>query len=449
MGAFHAYDIRGIYQLDFDEKDVYKIGYYLPKVLSAKKILIGRDVRKSSPEIFNHLTAGVMDAGAHVYNAGITTTPMIYWGTAKYEFDASIMITASHNPKEYNGLKISGREAIPIGYDAGLKLIENKIQQNIPIDKMRISGKMMDFDFKDDYLQFQKQYLHDLSGLNMVIDCSNGMAGILIRNILGDDPVYINETPDGNFPNHDPNPLEEKNLIQLQQTVNSGNFDVGVIFDGDADRVMFVDENGNFIPPDLIIALLGHFFLDSSNKGKSKVLQDIRSSKSVGEYLQPMGGQMETWKVGRAFAAKKLKKINGLFGGELAGHYYFRDFYYSDSGIMACLIVLGITNQFKEQGISLSQLIKRIKKYENSGEINFRIEKKTEAMTDVVEFFTSHKSPDAYYNFDGFRLEYKDWWFNIRPSNTEPYLRLLVEAMTKERLQEKLNEIKTILEKYQ
>ncbi|MCD4696860.1 MAG: phosphomannomutase/phosphoglucomutase, partial [Bacteroidales bacterium] len=435
MKAFHAYDIRGIYNVDFTKRDVYKIGNYLPGVLQATKILVGRDVRNSSPEIFQSLIDGIQDAGANIYNAGVTTTPMIYWGTAKYDFDASVMITASHNPKDYNGLKVSGKNAVPVGYSSGLKFIEEKILKNHPLTKATVRGGYSEFDFKKDYLHFQNQYFNDLSGLKIAIDCSNGMAGILIRDILGDGPHYINEEPDGNFPNHEPNPLELKNVKQLQEVVINGGFDVGVIFDGDADRVMFVDENGEFIPPDLIIALLGHYFLNDGKNANSIVLQDIRSSKSVGEYLQPMGGTMETWKVGRAFAAEKLREINGLYGGELAGHYYFRDFYFSDSGIMACLITLGIVKKFKSRGMSFSNVIANIRKYENSGEINFRIENKKGAMAEVINFFTSKKKPDAFFNFDGYRVEYADWWFNIRPSNTEPYLRLLVEATSSVRLQ--------------
>ena len=447
MSAFHAYDIRGKYNIDFDKSDVYKIGFFLPVVLNAQKILVGRDARTTSFEINNSLISGMLDSGAEVYDAGLTTTPMIYWGTAKFSFDASVMITASHNPKEYNGLKVSRKQAMPVGYDSGLKIIEQKILDNDPITPNAKKGKCTEFNFKNEYLDFQRQYLNNLDNLNMVIDCSNGMAGLFIREILGNAPTYINEEPDGAFPGHDPNPLDLKNTIQLQKKVKEISSDVGVIFDGDADRVMFLDEKGEFISPDLIIALLGHFFLNGKNSGE-RVLQDIRSSKSVGEYLSGFNAIMHTWKVGRAFASPKLREIDGIYGGELAGHYYFRDFYYSDSGIMASLIILGILAEQKKKGNTFSQLIGRIKKYENSGEINFKIKDKQSAMDAVRNYFIKLEKPLNSYDLDGYRLEYNDWWFNIRASNTEPYLRLLVEGNTPDILMLKVQQIRTILEKF-
>jgi phosphomannomutase len=447
LKAFHAYDIRGIYNLDFNKNDVYRIGYYMPEVLHAKKILIGRDIRHSSPEIFSFLSKGITDAGCDVFDTGLVTTPMIYWSTACYNFDGSVMITASHNGKNYNGLKVSRKNALPVGYETGLDKIERKLMDKSPVTRAKHTGKVIPFDFKDDYLEFQRNYLIDLSDLKIAVDCSNGMAGLLIRDLLGDGPVYINENPDGNFPNHDPNPLVPDNLKQLQEVVRSGNFNIGVIFDGDADRVMFVDEKGEFIPPDLLIAVLGHYFLRSSGKVEN-VLQDIRTSKSTTNYIEQLGGKMHMWRVGRAFAAQKLREINGIFGGELAGHYYFRDFYYSDSGIMACLILLGLFRQFKSQGRSVSEVVSSISSFANSGEINFRLEEKKPAMDALKKWFTEEENPVAFYDFDGYRIEFEKWWFNIRPSNTEPYLRLIVEAHTHRLLNEKLLKIKEIIKNY-
>ena len=430
MKAFHAYDIRGIYNEEFNRNDVYKIGFFLPQLLNAKKVLVGRDVRESSPEIFEFLCKGITDSGADVNNTGLATTPMIYWATAKYGFDASVMITASHNSKEYNGLKISRTDALPVGYDNGLKDIETKILDREEIFVSIKKGKVLEFDVKEAYLDFQKQYLKDFSNLKIAIDCSNGMAGLLIKDLLKDNQFYINEEPDGTFPNHEPNPLIIENVKQLRNLVRKEKCDIGVIFDGDADRVMFTDENGVFISPDLIIAVLAHYFLEEKDL-RGNVLQDIRTSKSVPEYIEKFGSEIHIWRVGRAYASLKLREINGIYGGELAGHYYFRDFYYSDSGIMASLIVLGIVSNFKKQGISFSDLIKNITKYANSGEINYRIEEKTKAMDAVKTNFMDIENPVAYYDFDGYRIEFENWWFNIRPSNTEPYLRLLVEADNK------------------
>ena len=446
MSAFHAYDIRGIYNTDFNKETVYRIGYYLPQVLDAKKILIGRDARASSPEIHEALINGLKDAGCDIYDAGLSTTPMIYWGTAKFEFEASVMITASHNPAEYNGLKISARNAVPVGYDTGLNKLEKLIEQE-PGEMKNESSSLHEFDFKNDYTEYLKTYSKNISDLNLTIDCSNGMAGLFVRSLFGDAPYYLFEELDGTFPNHEPNPLNEKNLVQIQEAVRTNKSDIGVIFDGDADRVMFVDENGTFIPPDLMIALLGHYFLEEKNL-RGKVIQDIRTSKSVAEYLEPMGAEMEIWRVGRAYAANKLREIDGIFGGELAGHYYFRDFYYSDSGMLAAVLILNLISRFKREGKSVSALISNIRKYENSGEINFRIEQKREAMEAVKETLMAAEKAEKFLDFDGYRIEFSDWWFNIRPSNTEPYLRLLVEARDNKLLEEKVNHIKEIIGRF-
>ena len=443
MGAFKAYDIRGIYNQDFNKTDVYRIGFFLPKLLKTKKVLVGRDVRLSSPEIYDSLTLGITDAGAEVYNIGLSTTPMVYWATAHYGFDASVMITASHNPKEYNGLKISRTNALPVGYDSGLDKLEELIKTKEIVFNEE-EGRVIDFDVKEEYLDFQKKYLTDISNLKIAIDCSNGMASLLIKQLMGNHPIYLFDEMDGTFPNHEANPLEPENIVALQELVKETESDIGVIFDGDADRVMFVDENSKFISPDLMIALLAHYFLEEKGE-MGNVLQDIRSSKAVGEYINKFGSEMTTWKVGRANAALKLREIDGIYGGELAGHYYFRDFYYSDSGLMACSIVLGIISKMKKQGKTVSELIASISKYENSGELNYRIEKKLDAMNAVKDYFTKDEKVLASYDFDGYRVEFEDWWFNIRQSNTEPYLRFIAEAKNKELLKEKITAVNEIL----
>lgn len=447
MKAFHAYDIRGVYNKDFNKDDAYKIGFFLPQLLKTDKVLVGRDVRESSPEIFEYLTKGITDAGADVYNLGIATTPMVYYGTAKFDFKASVQITASHNPREYNGMKISRENALPVGYDSGLADLE-KMMNTLEIKAVHNKGKIIDFEIKDKYLEFLKSHLTDFSDLKVGIDCSNGMAALLIKDIIGNAPMYIYDELDGRFPNHEANPLIPENQQDLIKLVKENGLDIGVIFDGDADRVMFIDERGEFVPPDLIIALLGLYFAEEK-KQFGKVLQDIRTSKAVGEYLKRFGFEMEIWRVGRAFAAKKLREIDGVYGGELAGHYYFRDFYYSDSGLLASILVLRTIARFKARGISFSEIINKIKKYENSGEINFKIEEKQEAIKAVVSHFESIQKPEKVLDFDGYRVEYSDWWFNVRPSNTEPYLRLIVEAKTEQLLNKKLNEIKQIISQFE
>ncbi len=446
MGAFHAYDIRGIYGEDFDKNTAYKIGYFLPELLKTGKIAVGRDCRVSSPEIHDALLQGICDAGADVYDLGLTSTPMVYFATANYGFDASVQITASHNAAKYNGMKVSRSQALPVGYDSGLGQIKEWIDGNRPTPVSEVRGEVHPFDIHKDYLDFMLKFKGDYSNLNIVFDLSNGMANLFAKEVFGDGPQYLFDEIDGRFPNHEPNPLVAKNVEPLKEAVRKAGADIGVIYDGDADRVMFVDEKGGFVAPDLVIALMALYFCDERGAKNPVVLQEIRSSKAVAEYLGAYGADVHTWRVGRAFAAPKLREIDGLWGGELAGHYYFKDFFYSDSGLLSSLIVLRIVSALKKKGVTLSEQIGRIARYQNSGEINFRLEDKAGAMKAVCEHFReSEGEPQKFMDFDGFRLEYPTWWFNIRPSNTEPYLRFICEATTREELDRRIDEVSAIL----
>ena len=446
MGAFHAYDIRGIYGEDFDKNTAYKIGYFLPELLKTGKIAVGRDCRVSSPEIHDALLQGICDAGADVYDLGLTSTPMVYFATANYGFDASVQITASHNAAKYNGMKVSRSQALPVGYDSGLGQIKEWIDENRPTPVSEVRGEVHPFDIHKDYLDFMLKFKGDYSNLNIVFDLSNGMANLFAKEVFGDGPQYLFDEIDGRFPNHEPNPLVAKNVEPLKEAVKKAGADIGVIYDGDADRVMFVDEKGQFVAPDLVIALMALYFCDERGAKNPVVLQEIRSSKAVAEYLGAYGADVHTWRVGRAFAAPKLREIDGLWGGELAGHYYFKDFFYSDSGLLSSLIVLRIVSALKKKGVTLSEQIGRIARYQNSGEINFRLEDKAGAMKAVCEHFReSEGEPQKFMDFDGFRLEYPTWWFNIRPSNTEPYLRFICEATTREELDLRIDEVSAIL----
>ncbi len=444
MKAFKAYDIRGIYNQDFDKEDVYRIGYFLPELLETDRVLVGYDGRTSSDEIFTALAAGINDQGADVYDIGLATTPMVYYATAEYNFAASVQITASHNPPEYNGLKVSRTGAMPVGYETGLRELESMIEKR-KISKANDRGGIYKLNVKDKYIKFLKRFLPDIKKLTIAVDCSNGMAALVIKDILGEAPVYLYDKIDCTFPNHAPNPLIEENVRDLKETVKAKGCDLGIIFDGDGDRVMFVDEKGRFISPDLIIAVMANYFL----KGQGEiVLHDIRTSKAVSEYIEDKGGKTFMWKVGHAFAKKKLREIDGIYGGELAGHYYFRDFFYCDSGILASLIVLNVLTSLKDKRTTFSGLIDSIKKYSFSGEINFRVAAKIEVMEDIKKYFTEKEDVVAFYDFDGYRLEFEDWWFNIRPSNTEPYLRLVVEAKTDNLLQKKIDVIEKRIKIY-
>ncbi len=450
MKAFHAYDIRGVYNKEFNKDDIYKIGFFLPRLLMTDKILVGRDVRTSSPEIFAYLTKGITDAGANVYDIGLATTPMVYYATVKYNFLGSVMITASHNPREYNGLKISGPGAMPIGYDTGLKDLEQMVE-NEQIVVSPYKGELKKLNVKEDYINFLKEHMVDFRGMRIGFDLSNGMAALLIKYLFGKFAWYVNDEMDGEFPGHEPNPLQKENLVDLQKLVKEKNLDIGVIFDGDADRVMFVDDRSRFIPPDLIIALMGHYYFDLKEVNGGHVVQDIRCSRSVAEYLTEkwQGVHVHTWRVGRAYAVPKMKELDAVYGGELAGHYYMSDFFHSDSGLLAALHILKVVRYFKEEkGKKISEVIDEINRYHNSGEINMYIEDKQKAMLAVVKYFIDQEKPMRILDFDGFRLDYKDWWFNIRPSNTEPYLRFVVEANDEALLKDKVDTIKNILYKF-
>ena len=474
MNAFHAYDVRGVYGVDFTRDDVYKIGFHLAQYLGAKQVLVGRDARPSSVEIHDYLTRGIMDAGVDVLDLGLATTPLVYYATAKHGYHASVQITASHNPKEYNGLKVSREGAMPVGYDSGLGEVERRVN-TVPVEPVDKRGSISPLDIRAEYVQFLRGFLRDITNLNIGVDCSNGMAGLLIHDILPStsqqgnsaqsggkagnsrgpgEPnrhcttghrYFLYDTPDGTFPNHEANPLLPENTADLRRLVQASGCDVGIIFDGDGDRVVFIDEKGQFIPPDLMLAVLGHNYAAQLKAKPQPILVDIRTSKAVQEHLAPMGGLVQTWRVGRAYMASRLKEIDGLFGGELAGHYYFRDFFYSDSGLLAAIQLLNVVADLKRAGQSLGQLIGQIKTYANTGEINFRIADKQAAMDAVKDHFIGQQQPEALFDYDGYRVEYPTWWFNIRPSNTEPLLRFLAEAKDPEFLAARVAETRKIL----
>jgi len=446
MKGFKAYDIRGVYNQDFNRDDVFRIGHFLPSLFDETRFLVGRDHRNSSDEIHQYLVRGLRSAGADVYDIGLATTPMVYFAAGRHGFRASVQITASHNPAEYNGFKISGLDVMPVGYANGLNRLEELVHHGTVALK-NPQGQHHSLNIREDYIVFLQCYMKPaIHDLNLAVDCSNGMAGFIVKDILGETPHYLYEQPDGNFPNHDPNPLKGENQQPLKDLVLRERCDAGILFDGDADRVVFVDEKGRFVSPDLVIALMGHYFL---NKPGERVLQDIRSSQSVKNYLLSFGADVRTWKVGRAFACPMLKEINGIYGGEFAGHYYFRDFYYADSAMLATIVVLDVLASFKEQGVSFSGLMDKISRYHSSGELNYTIAEKQEAIEAVVDHFTRQEVPREAFDFDGIRMDFSDWWFNIRPSNTEPYLRVIVEADDTGLLEEKVKQIGEILAQYQ
>jgi phosphomannomutase len=442
MGIFKSYDIRGVYNQEWDKDLAYRIGFFLPALLQTNRILVGRDARASSEEIFEALSRGTLDAGCDVTDIGLCSTPSIYFATAHFDYGGSVMVTASHNPPQYNGLKISRARAIPVGYDSGLDRLESMVgERPSPVSS---PGTKSTLDIRSAYLGHLAPYAEAVQGIKAVIDCSDGMASVFIhdalRNVRGR-VITMYDRPDGTFPHHPPNPLIEANLADVKRRTLAEKADLGICFDGDGDRVMFVDEEGRFVSPDLMIALLGlHFFRQSGQNHRGEaVTYDVRTSRSVVEYVKALGGNPVICKVGHSHAKKLLRDSNGIYGGELAGHYYFRDNYFCDSGMIAALLVLAILSKAER---SFSELVAEIIKYHYSGEINFRTEAKDRIIQAILSKYGA--LPGARLtDIDGIRLDFPDWWFNLRKSNTEPYLRLVVEAGSADQLAERTEELKS------
>jgi len=449
MGIFHAYDIRGVYGEGLTTAHARRIGYFLPQLLNADQVLVGRDARTSSPALHEALCDGIRLAGANVTSLGLATTPMVYFHTARLGFDASVCITASHNPARYNGFKISTTDSRPVGHHSGLGQLETWVldEAKYPLEPHETYGALTEIEGQAEYLAFLAPHAVSAGRVSLAIDTANGMGGLLARQVFGDRHQYLFEEIDCSFPNHPPDPSNPETLQALRQAVISEGRDLGIVFDGDADRVMFIDDKGRFVPPDLILAVLGyHFHLQGDQS--PKVLQDIRTSRSVAAFLEPFGAEMHTWKVGRAFAAIKLRELDGVVAGELAGHYYFRDFAYSDSAMLAAARVVEVLAREKLAGRTFSALIDRIQQYHGSSEINFALERKTEAIQTVHDYFVTDESPVAVYDFDGYRLEFNDWWFVIRLSNTEPLMRLVVEAQEQSVLTKRTAQIRSLIEPF-
>ena len=451
MSIFKTYDIRGIYGEDWEKETAYRIGRALPTLLGAGDILIGRDARLSSEEIMEALSTGILDSGSDVTDAGLCSTPAIYFSTAFYNFGGSVMITASHNPPQYNGLKISRENAVPVGYSTGLDQLEEMAAETAAPTTTSggaaARGRLTHKDIRADYLTHLSRFKGDIRDIKTVVDCSNGMAGVFIHDVLSDleaDITLMYDDPDGRFPNHDPNPLVEENLSDLKAKVRESNADLGICFDGDADRVMFVDENGRFVSPDLITALLARYYfvhMPARRRGSSVVLYDVRSSRSVVEEITRLGGRPVICQVGHSYAKKLLRETNGILGGELAGNYYFKENFFCDSGMIASMLVLSVLSKEK---ILLSEFVDEVQNYYYSGEINFEVQEKDSIIQNLVCDYYDGKLNEI----DGVRIDYPSWWFNVRPSNTEPYLRLVLEADTREELQDRTRELKEKIRKY-
>ena len=446
---FRAYDIRGIYPDDINTKTGYLIGRAFVNFLIASKnlvrkrlnIVVGMDNRLSSRALKDSLIKGITDEGANVIDIGLSTTPMFYFSVAYYGYDGGVNITASHNPFQYNGFKIVRENAIPISGETGLRKI-GKIASRIGRFKPRIKGKIIKKEILKDYVRFnlKEVVIDSLRTLKIVVDTANAVSGIIIPEFFKNIPIkiyYLFQKLDGRFPNHSPNPLIKENLRWLQEEVKRKKADFGIALDGDGDRICFVDEQGKSISGDLITALLASFILEE-NPGV-KILYDIRSSRVVKEVIEKNGGVPVVGRVGHSFIKRKMRKENIFFAGELSGHYYYKRNFFCEDPFFVLFSILEKVSETKKK---LSEFIRPFEKYFYSGEINFRVKKRKEILRELERQYNKGKIS----RLDGFRVDFENWWFLVRPSNTEPVLRLVIEAKTKELMDKKKKEIAKIIQ---
>ncbi len=431
-GIFKAYDVRGLYPQEIDETIARQIGQAFRAVLDADdiahgghRVVVSRDMRPSSLPLTEALIDGLTTAGLDVVDIGLATTPMNYFAIGHLGVAGGVQVTASHNPAAYNGLKFSKHEARPVSGDHGIVLMERLVAAG-DLPRAGRSGSVSTADVFADYRRHVRSFLRrpaDAKPLRVVIDAANGMATIdlPIFEELGIEMIPLYFELDGTFPNHEANPLKLENLRDLRQAVIEHGADLGISCDGDFDRAAFVDERGEPIGSDLATALIAGELL-ASHPGKH-VLYDLRSSWATKEYIRERGGIPVRERVGHSFMKATLRKFDGLFGGELAGHYYFRDNYFADCAMLAIIEVL---NVLWHTGKTMSEVVAPLDRYAKSPETNFEVEDKGAKMRELEATYSDGRID----RLDGVTVEYDDWWFNVRPSNTEPLLRLVVEART-------------------
>ncbi|MFA5128831.1 MAG: phosphomannomutase/phosphoglucomutase [Patescibacteria group bacterium] len=442
---FKAYDIRGVYPRDLNEETAYLVGRAMVVITGAKTIVVGHDARFSSDSLIQAVMKGVTEQGADAINIGLVTTPMLNFAVAEYkEHEAGIMVTASHNPKDYNGLKLCYENALPIGENTGMaELKKMVIEGKFPEAATR--GKIAKKEILDAYVKKVLSLVdaEKIKPLKIVVDTANAVGVIPLPEIFKKIPCKIIPLYfelDGSFPNHEANPLKEETLVDLKKKVLEEGADMGVAIDGDADRIGFVDEKGETVRADLILALIARELLQK-NPGEL-VLYDVRSSLVVREEVENTGGRAEMCRVGHALIKKQMWDNGAFFAGEFSSHFYYRDFYNVESGDLTMLKLLEIISQ---SGKSFSEIVAPLSRYYHSGEINFEVRDKTRKMKELEEKYGAAASEISH--LDGVRLDFSDWWFNVRPSNTEPLLRLNLEAKTKELMEEKKKELTEIIGK--
>ena len=432
MSIFRAYDIRGIFGKDLTNELAYRIGRAHAVFTKAHTVVVGKDMRLSSEELKRAFCLGLMEQGVEVVDIGLCSSPMLYFAVAHYGNPAGVMITASHNPGEYNGFKLTKEKAIPIGRDNGMREIERLVNKN-SFTPCPTRGRIFRKDITEDY-RSHVMPKEKLPKLKVVIDAGNAMGALEARFLqeipeLEIVPMYFEL--DGSFPNHEADPLRHENLRDLQEKVIEEKADLGIAFDGDADRVGFVDERGEIVPSDFTTALIAGKLL--KNNPGSTVLYDLRSSWAVPERIRKRKGVPVMCRVGHSFIKQQMREEDALFAGELSGHYYFRDHHYTESTLMAVLHILSLL-----KGKKKSEIVKPLRRYYHSGEINSIVKNPDKIIAMLTE---QHSGALNISHLDGLRVEYDSHWFNVRKSNTEPLLRLNVEAKTRKHMEQIRDEL--------
>jgi phosphomannomutase len=440
--VFKAYDVRGLYPSELDEEGAYAIGRAYAEHFEPKRIAVGHDMRLSSPSMADAVTRGAVDAGADVSELGLVGTEMVYFAVGHLDLDGGVAVTASHNPKEYNGMKIVRRGALPVGGESGLLEIRDRALQ--PFGEPTSVGSVRKVDIWPAYVDRVVSFVDvdAIRPLRVVIEAANGMAGVMLPPVLERlpqvDSVRYYFEPDGTFPNHEPNPLLPENREFVMERTKAEGADFGVAFDGDADRCFFIDDTGEFVPGDFVTALLAESIL--AKAPGAKIIYDVRTSWAVPDAIKRAGGIPLMNRVGHAYIKLRMREEGAVFGGEVSGHYYFRDFYQADSGAIPFLLMLELVSR---KGQKLSEILQPLReRYFITGELNTPVSDVALKLQELKERFAPEGKVS---HLDGISVDAEDWHFNVRPSNTEPLLRLNLEARSRELMEQKRDEVLDVI----
>src|SRR5436190_4307931 len=434
LTLFKAYDVRGIAGENLTDEVAYRIGRAAAHYLNVPEIAVGRDMRLSSPRLAASLLRGIIDQGTNAIDLGMVTTDGLYFAVGAFDYPAGVMITASHNPGQYNGMKFCRAKAFPISLDSGLDAIRDlAVRGDFPTPVH--TGQVRKHEIIDAYVKHVLSFIdvNKVKPLKVVIDAGNGMAGLVLPRVFARLPcelVPLYFELDGSFPHHPASPIEPENMIDVQQKVREVGADLGAAFDGDADRMFPVDEHGDLVDGSMVTAIVANSLL--RKQPGSTILYNLIVSKGVPELITSMGGQAIRTRVGHSYIKAEMRRTNAIFGGEHSGHFYFRDNWFADSGLIALLIILELISV---EGKPLSEILKPLDQRFRSGEINTTVSDVQSKMRALEEHFG--KEAQSIAHTDGITMDFGNWWFNVRPSNTEPLLRLNVEADTKELMEQK------------